>query len=314
MEPNSQNELSLRDVFTVLKRYRGLIGILPIAVALLTLVVTLLLPKSYSSRAVYSLSISKQTDGDATLAGLPTAAGLAQAYSDLLGTADFAAALRVTNPSEVFQSEFNDKKNLWTLTGKGSSSSEAKDQALAIGRNLESFIDTQLLTIARQKKESSLAQSRIGLTDARDQLRRVEPLLKDVRASSSDPVIAAALEGQQAVGPQTARAASPSVVSLLLQVGNLRLNIANLESAIASSQRLLANPLELRASLGQVAVLQVITAPGEPLEPDFPHPVLFTTLAALLGFLIALIAAFVLEALREPRIQPESRGVLVSAD
>ena len=310
MDTNLQDELSLRDVFAVLKRHRGLILILPIALALLTLVVTLLLPKSYSSRAVYSLSIKS----DEAFAGLPTAAGLAQAYGDLLSTSEFAAGIGVEQPINVFQSKFDDKKGLWTLTAKDSSAAEAKNQAAKFSRHLEAYLNTQLLTIAKQKQTSSLAVSQISLLDMRDQLRRVEPLLKDAQTSGNSTAMAAALEEQQGVGAQTARAPNPASVSLQLQVNTLRLSIAKLESAIVSSQRLLATPNELRASIGQVAVLQVVTRPGEPLEPDFPKPVLFAALAAVLGLLIALIAAFVLEALREPRIQLEARGVLVSAD
>ena len=310
MDTHSSDELSLRDVFAVLNRYRGLIFTLPTAVALLALVVTLLLPKSYSSRAVYSLSIDNQT----AFAGLPSAAGLAQAYGDLLNTAEFAAAIKVEQPVNVFRSKFDDKKGLWTLTAEGGSAAEAKVQALKFSRHLEAYLNAQLLTIAKQKQVSSLAVSQISLLDGRDQLRRVEPLLKQAQISGNTATIAAALEGQQGVGAQTARSNSPAVVSLSLQVNTLRLAIAKLESAIASARRLLNSPNELRASIGQVAVLQVITAPGEPLEPDFPRPVLFAALAAVLGLLIALVAAFVLEALREPRPQLESRNVLVSAD
>lgn len=310
MDAHSSDELSLRDVFAVLKRYGGLILVLPIALALLTLVVTLLLPKSYSSRAVYSLSV----DNDAAFAGLPSAAGLAQAYGDLLATSEFAVAIREEQPINVFQSKFDDKKGVWTLTAKGVSAAEAKQQALKFSRHLEAYLDAQLLTIAQQKQTSSLAVAQISLLDGRDQLRRVEPLLNQTAASGNTPAIAAALEGQQGVGAQTARSTSPAVVSLLLQVNTLRLSIAKLESVIASSKRLLSSPNELRASIGQVAVLQVITAPGEPLEPDFPRPGLFAALAAVLGLLIALVAAFVLEALREPRLQLEPRNVLVSAD
>ncbi len=310
MDTNSQDELSLRDVFAVLQRHRGLILVLPMALALLTLTVTLLLPKSYSSRAVYSLNIKS----DEAFAGLPTASGLAQAYNDLLNTSEFAAGIGVEQPISVFQSKFDDKKGLWTLTAKGSSAIEAKDQAAKFSRHLEGYLNGQLLTIAKQKQTARLDVSQISLLDVRDQLRRVEPLLKEAQLSGNTAAIAAALEGQQGVGAQTARSANPAAVSLQLQVNTLRLNIANLESAIVSSQRLLAAPNELRASIGQVAVLQVITAPGEPLEPDFPRPALFAALAGVLGFLIALIAAFVLEALREPRIHPKPQNMLVSAD
>ncbi len=310
MDTNSQDELSLRDVFAVLKRYRGLILVLPIALALLTLMVTLLLPKSYSSRAVYSLSIKS----DEAFAGLPTAAGLAQAYNDLLSTSEFAAAIGVERPTDTFQSKFDDKKGLWTLTAKDSSALEAKNQAAKFSRHLEAYLNTQLLTIAKQKQTSSLAVSQIGLLDLRDQLRRVAPLLKEAQTSVNSTTIAAALEGQQDVGAQTARSSNPAAVSLQLQVNTLRLSIAKLESAIVSSQRLLATPNELRASIGQMAVLQVVTTPGEPLEPDFPKPLLFASLAAVLGLLVALIAAFVLEALREPRVQSNAQNVLVSAD
>ena len=306
METHSQSELSLRDVFAVLKRYRRLIFALPIAVALLTLMVTLLLPKSYSSRVIYNFSVAS---------GLPNAAGLAQAYSDQLSTAVAASNLGVDLPAQVFQSKFDEKKGLWTLTAKGESSLEAQRLAKRLMTNLKSYLDQLRLDIATQTQTSVISVTRVALRDAKEQLQRLEPLLKSSsQVVESSPVVAAALEGQQGIGAQAARSSNVTAVSLALQINSFRLNVATLESRLVAVQKLLGSPIDLKNSVGEAILLQLIAPPGQPLEADFPRPVLYTALAVVLGLLIALIAAFILEALREPRFQSESRGILVSAD
>ena len=306
METHYSDELSLRDVFAVLKRRRGLIIALPIALALVTLAVTLLLPKSYSSRAIYNFSVAT---------GLPNAAGLAQAYTDQLSTAVAAADLGVELPAQVFQSKFDEKKGLWTLTAKGESPLEAQRLAQRLASNLASYLAKLRIDIATQTQTAALSVTRVALRDAKEQLQRLEPLLKSSsQVVENSPVVAAALEGQQGVGAQAARSSNVTAVSLALQINSFRLNVATLESRLVAIQKLLGSPDELKSSIGEQISLQVIAPPGQPLEADFPRPVLFTALAAVLGLLIALIAAFVLEALREPRFQSNLHGVLVSAD
>jgi LPS O-antigen subunit length determinant protein (WzzB/FepE family) len=306
METNSTDELSLRDVAAVLKRYRGLIVTLPIAVALLTLVITLLLPKSYSSRAIYNFSVAT---------GLPNAVGLAQAYTDQLNTAAVAANLGVEQPTDVFQSKFDEKKGLWTLTAKGGSPLEAQRLAQRLTGHLKTYLDKLRFDIATQMQSSALSVTRVSLRDAKEQLQRLEPLLKSSsQVVENSPVVAAALEGQQGVGAQAARSSNVTAVSLALQINSFRLNVATLESKLVAIQKLLGSSEELKNSIGEQISLQVIAPPGQPLEADFPRPMLFTALAAVLGLLIALIAAFILEALREPRSQFNAQSVLVSAD
>jgi LPS O-antigen subunit length determinant protein (WzzB/FepE family) len=318
MNNTGSEELSLRDVYQVLKRHARLIWGLPIAVAVLTLGVTLVLPKTYSSRVVYSLNVQNPVNGPAVF---PTAQVLAQGYSELLDTSTLAPELGEADPNAVYKSSFDDRKGVWTLSAKGSSPSEAQLAVTKLSTSVAKYLDDQLTNIARQNQTAALELAKIQVIDARDQLRRIEPLLKQAQTSGGSSAVqvtganpvAAALEGQ-GVNAQAARSTNPSTVSLALQVNTLRLNVANLESRIASAQRLLGSPQDLRESLGQAIMLRQIAAPGEPLEPDFPRPLLFTALAAVLAFLVAIVAAFVIEALRDPTPRPSNTLVPNPAD
>lgn len=306
MEPHLQDELSLRDVVAVLKRYSRLILITPILLALITLAVTLLLPKSFSSRAIYNFSVAT---------GLPNAVGLAQAYTDQLSTAVAATDLGIERPAQIFQSKFDEKKGLWTLTAQGDSPLEAQRLTQRLASNLETYLEKLRLNIATQTQTSALSVARVALRDASEQLQRIEPLLKSSsQVAESSPAIAAALEGQQGIGAQAARSSNVTAVSLALQINSFRLNVATLESKVVALQQLLRSPADLKSSVGEAILLQVVAPAGQPLEPDSPRPALFAALAGVLGMLVALVAAFILEALREPRPQIQSRHVLVSAD
>jgi LPS O-antigen subunit length determinant protein (WzzB/FepE family) len=304
MDSTGSEELSLRDVYQVLKRHVRLIVGLPVAAAVVTLGASMLLPKSYSSRAIYNLSVQNPAEGTSVF---PTAQALAQGFSSSLSTSAQTALLGNEDPQQLYKSSFDDKQNLWTLTGKGDSPTAARLATEKLVVSAKRYINDQLVGIARQNQAATLELAKIQLQDARDQLRRVEPLLKQAQVSGNAAVVAAALQGEQGSSGQS-RINSPAV-SLALQVNTLRVNIASLESRIASAQRLLADPQELRDSLGQAIMLRAILAPGDPLEADFPRPLLFTALAVVLGFLVAVVLAFVLEALRDP--EPRSSTVIV---
>ena len=75
----------MRDLYLVLRRNLRLVAGLPLGLAVLTLVLSLLWPKTYTSQVVVSLSLSNQSS-QGLLNNLPSLSGLAQGFVDLLGT------------------------------------------------------------------------------------------------------------------------------------------------------------------------------------------------------------------------------------
>ena len=300
---SSSDEISLRDLYLVLKRRSRLIVGLALGLALLTLAFSLLWPKTYTSQVVVSLSLSNQSSQD-LLNNLPSLSGLAQGFVDLLGTRLLADQLGVDDPTRFYKARFDEKRGLLFLTAQGSTAVEARERAERILEVARKYLERNLLEGARSNLRAALTQARFDLKVAQDGLRGIRAELKQAPdLIAANPTVAAALEAR-GTDPQAARIANPAYVSLSLDESRLRSQIAQLEARIVTLTDFLKQPEAIGQLINRSLLVQVLVPPAEPLRPSFPRSLLFTVVAGVLGLVLGVLWAFVLEAISppEPRV------------
>jgi LPS O-antigen subunit length determinant protein (WzzB/FepE family) len=297
---NSQNneEISLRDVYLILRAKARLILGFTLIPALLALVVSLVLPKVYSSRAVFSVTLSQDRP---EFKSAPTPPGITQGFAEVIRNDGLRKELSEpdTKIQDFYQSKFDERKNIWTLTAMGNTPEQAQARAQKLAEVARDYAITQVGGTIRSNYEATMAQNTVDLGVAENTLKRLLAEQPNIGAPNNDPNVAAGLEATR-VNPQAARSSNPALVSVSLQMAQLRATRAQLQSQIASIKSLLNDNNEFKLLVGRGMQVQVLADPTAPLEADFPRPFLYTALAAVLGLLIGLVAAFVSEALRDP--------------
>lgn len=293
----SGDEVSLRDIYLILKRWSRFIFFLSVGLMISTLIFSLLWPKTYTSQVVVSLSLANQSN-QGLLNNLPSLAGLAQGFVDLQQTRLLANQLDVDDPTRFYKARFDEKRGLLFLTAEGRTAVEANERAERILDVARKYLERNLLEGAQANLRAALAQTRLDLQAARDALKSIQAeLAQTPDRAISNPTIAAALEARGS-DPQTARATNPAYTSLSLDESRLRSQIAQLEARISTLNDLLMQPQSTSQLVSQTLLVQVLVPPAEPLRPSFPRPALFTVVAGALGLLLGVLWAFIAEAIR----------------
>lgn len=269
-----------------------------IAAALGTLVVCLLLPRKYESRALVSVTVSGQILSaqlvtSQLLANLPTPPALAQAFTQLISTRALTVALGSDRPDRVYDAKFDEKKALLTLRAKGATPSEAKQRAEKLLAIAQSNLQDRLTDAARANAYSALEQARIDSKTAARILEDVRNVLRGTKRITAAPGVAAGLEALS-VDPAVARSPSPAYTYLSLQEAQQEAALAQGRARAESLQGVLNETDALRKLVGQALQVQVLAPPAEPLDPASPRPLRAAALAALataaLGTLFILFA------------------------
>lgn len=303
--PQVPDEISLRDIYLLLKRRIWQILGFALALALITLLWSLLWPKTYTSRVVVSLSLANQSS-QGLLNNLPSLPGLAQGFVDLQQTKLLANQLGVDDPSRFYQARFDEKRGLLFLTAKGRTAAEAVQRAERILEVARRHLERNLLEGAQANLRAALTQARIDLQAAQDSLKGIQSQLRLAPdRAASNPTVAAALEAR-GNDPQAARTANPAYTSLSLDESRLRSQIAQLEARINTLSEFLQQPDAIGQLVSQALLVQVLVPPAEPLRQSFPRPLLFTVIAGMLGLLLGVLWAFVLEAVRPRESQADA--------
>ena len=295
--PETSDEISLRDIYLVLKRRVWQILGLGIALAIVTLLWSLLWPKTYTSQVVVSLSLANQSS-QGLLNNLPSLPGLAQGFVDLQNTRLLAEQLEISDPTRFYSARFDDKRGLLFLTAQGRTSAEAGARAERILSVARKYLEDSLVEGARANIRAAQTQAQLDLRAAQDGLKGIQTQLRLAPdRAASNATVAAGLEAR-GNDPQVARAANPAYTSLSLDESRLRSQIAQLEARIGTLNDFLRQPQAIGQLVSQALLVQVLVPPAEPLRPSFPRPLLFTVIAGILGLLIGVLWAFVAEAIR----------------
>ncbi len=299
VDNNTNNEeISLRDVYLILRAKARLILGFTLIPALFVFVASLLLPKVYSSRAVFSVTLNQDRP---EFKSAPTPPGITQGFAEVIRNDGLRKQLGELDVrvQDFYQSKFDERKNIWTLTTSADTPEGALTRAQKLGEVAKNYAITQVGGTIRTNYEANLAQYKVDLGVAENTLKRLMVEQPNIGAPNTDPNVAAALESAR-VNPQAARSSNPAQVSVSLQMAQLRATRAQLQSQIASIESLLNDNNEFKSLVGRGMQVQVLAEPTAAIEADFPRPLLYTALAGVIGLLIGLVGAFVTEALRDP--------------
>lgn len=305
-QPYDTDEVSMRDIFLVLVKWRNLILGLPVVLMLITLGVAFLIPRTFTSNVVVSLSLSNQSNQQGLLNNLPSLTGLAQGFVDLQTTTLLSKELNAADPTRYYNARFDDKRGLLNLSAKGSSPKEARERAELIRDVARSYLQERMVEGAKANVQAALTQTQLDLQVAQDGLKRIQDQLKIAPdRATSNATTAAALEAR-GNDPQAARSSNPGVTSLSLEESRLRAQIAQSEAKVDTLNKFLNQPESINQLIGQALLVQVLVPPAEPLRASFPRPVLFAAIAGVLGLLVSILWAFIAEAIRPRETTPKS--------
>jgi LPS O-antigen subunit length determinant protein (WzzB/FepE family) len=301
-------EMTLRDVYLVYKRQRVLVWALLLVFPLLGLLVGLLLPKTFASKAVLSMKLQSEqltsqavqsdqfsSDTQQIFSNLPSVPALVQAFQ-----VGLEADQVTTESGQVLDAKlkFDEKNGSLELLNSASKPELAKGNVEKLLLSATHFMRERVVESLKANVEARLARVRFDREIAQanvDGLRLVRQQLR----GSSDAVIAAALENQSVNAP-VARSSDPSRVSLELREAGLRGQLAQLDGTVKVLSSLINDPQRLERLAGQVFQVQRLIPASLPSAPDSPKIGFLVALMTAIGLVVALIAPLVREAINEP--------------
>jgi uncharacterized protein involved in exopolysaccharide biosynthesis len=304
---SSQEEISLRDLYFILKKNVAVVFGTTFGVGLLVLLAALLLPPSFSSQVVLNLAVDNERS---EFKAAPTAVGLSQGFIQLVNNESLAQKLQEPRLQDTHKAKFDDKKSLLTLTATGNSANQAFERAQRFEAVAVTYFQDQIAQVVKTNLAATLSQIKLDINTTRDNLKRLEPLLQASQSVVSNSTNAAALESR-GVNPQLARAENPALVNLTLQISQLKVSLAAQQARQIALETMLKDKSAFGALLGQGFQVQVLSKPTPALEPEFPKPGLMTALGLVAGLLLGVVGTFVLEALRSPQ-QEEPKSATTS--
>ncbi|HEX5855803.1 MAG TPA: lipopolysaccharide biosynthesis protein [Thermoanaerobaculia bacterium] len=278
-----------------LLRGAAVVAGLSVALALLTYVASTLLPRSYESQALVSVTVSGQVLSNQLvtsqlLSNLPAPAALAQAFTQLMVTRALSTGLGTDRPDKIYEAKFDEKKGLLTLRANGRTRAEAKQRAEKLLEIAQTNLQDRLTDAARANARSALEQARIDIKTAARILDDVRQVLRGAPRIAAAPGVAAGLEALK-VDPAIARSPNPSFTYLSLQEAQQQATLAQARARAEALEGVLNEPNALRKLVGQALQVQVLAPPAEPILPVSPQPMRNGGLA---GFATASLGALVL--------------------
>ena len=303
------DEISLRDVYLVLKRSSRTIVAVTLAAFVLVFAVSKFLPPTYESETLVQALVYETKDragqDDEGASGvadvfrtLPASEAMGLGFSKQIENEGPYVAKVIGNAPIKVKSRFDDKKNVLTITVSGKDAAEARQFAEEVLAAFGSYVRDQAYGAATASIDGALEQARLELDSVQAQIDQLEDALASVIPVSTSEVGQAALETND-VPPNVARADNPALAYVSLELAKQRTNKATLEAEIATLQRLATNPEQLRRLSEQAARVNVLSPPPLPQEPVAPRPLFNAALAALLALVMAVSWAFIAAALAE---------------
>ena len=308
MPAEAQDEISLREIYVVWRHWRAFIlGCVSIPV-IVALVIGAVMPRVYASKVTLSLGLNAQSVGGSgittqLLSNLPSLAGLAQGFTDLMHTKVIADQLNEPDPESKYKAQFQEKQGLFVLTARGGTSREALQGAQRFSTVAKQYFKGRLVLAVVSNLESLLSRSRLDIANMQENLRRLQIELKNTPTETRtvEALLPSAGANGRANGAFSARATSPAFATLSVQEATLRTGLAQARALIEALEGVQKQPGELDKLIGQALQLQELVPAAEPLRPDQPRPLLYAAIAGVLGLFIGLIAPFLIEAVREPQ-------------
>jgi Chain length determinant protein len=308
------DELSLRDLYLVLRRWSRFILAFTLICVVVALIVSLLLPKVYVSKVTLSLGLNTASVGGSGLSSqlfnnLPSLPGLAKGFSDLLDTTVLTKELGENTPDEKYKAVFDAKNGLLTLSAKGGTAREAFENTEKFNAVTKRYFTDRIVSVIVTNIDSLLSRSKLDIANTQDNLRLLQAELKKTPSETRtiESILPTTGAAGGAGGALTARGVSPAYSTLSVQEATLRTSLAQSQALITALEPFKREPAELEKLVGQALQLQELVPAAEPLRADQPRPALYALIAGVLGLLIALIIPFIAEALRDPKLEGSQR-------
>ncbi|NJM84230.1 MAG: ATP-binding cassette domain-containing protein [Tabrizicola sp.] len=150
----------------------------------IALAVSFALPKRYSSKVTVSLSLLNQTTvagsglSNQLLVNLPSLLALAQGFGDLLNTKALVSQLDATAPADVYKVQFDEKKGVFSLTAKGETPQESRENAERLLEISQNYIQDNISAAVITNISALITQSKLDLSSAQGNLRVLQESLK----------------------------------------------------------------------------------------------------------------------------------------
>jgi len=302
-----EDEISLRDLYLVLKRANRLIWGVTIAAFVLVYVVARLMPATYESEALTQALVLKpqeisQQQGEqrrgvaAVFRSAPSGQDMGLGFSKQIENQGPYVAKVIGNAAVKVKTHFDDKKNVLTIKVRARDAKAARQFTEELLGAFKLYVRDQVYASANSALEGAMEQARL---DSEVQRARIEQLKKSitkvipVKASTAAQV---ALESDE-VPPDVARSENPALAYMSLELAKQQTNLANLEAEMSALKQLAANPDQLHRLSEQAVRVNVLSPPPLPREPVSPRPLLDALLAAVLALMATVFWAFISAAL-----------------
>jgi len=288
-------EITLKDLYEAFKRGWKTLLLVPLLFAVAAYGVSLFLPKTFLSEAVFSL-VSQEGSSVS-----PTA--IVEGFKARLGTAAFAKRLGEREKVNWAKIQFDAKKGYLKMQAKGTSPEEAQARAHALATAANEDFAAESLNAIRVELEAQAVELRANLEAMRAQLRSLQESLKTLKEA---PVAGAAAAALQAAGvePLVAESPDPALAFLRLEMAKLQAEIAATEGQLKQIKELLTDEEALKRLAKGKVPLRLVAPPGLPLEPVAPRPLFNAALAFIAAFLLAIMLIFMQAVLNSEQSAP----------
>jgi len=291
MHDCAEDEITLRDLYLILRRRATLILGLPLVLAALAFTVSKLMPPTYEAEAVLSLSEARY------------ATALVEGLKARIETEAFARRLGEQRKVDWAKVQFDAKKGYLKLVAKGQSPEEAKKRASALAKiAFEDFraaaFESKRLELEGEKEQ--LRAELLALESQRESLRK--SLREDFagRRTGASGTAKAVLEAA-GVDPLVAGSPDPARTYLELELAKIEATLSEKRARLKQIEALLKDEEALAKLVENDLPLRLVAPPGLPLEPVAPRTLLNTAIAFFLGFFLAVFWAFLQAALEPPK-------------
>ncbi len=320
-------ELTIRDLYEVLRRYRTLLIALPLAVAVLVFAVASFLPRTYAAEAVLTVGIAATAptdsgnifDFDPKL--LPTPGALVSAYQSS-APARLAGSWQTDARSVLqdFEATQDDQSSALTLTAKAHSPQAALSRAQAAASDFKSYVNTVAASVLNTSLGTVQRRVQVQLSTDSELVRELQrlraqtpPILPGVGQSTvRDQLEAAGVDPRYAGASD--ESANPAFTLLTVQVAQNQARVANDQATLARLKSLLADKPGQLALAGQLVQVNLLGAPSLPLKAQGLGPATLAVLAYLLALVATVLWALLHHAVRGPEPRAQGRRAVVTGD
>jgi Chain length determinant protein len=300
------DEISLRDVFLVLKRWWWLTLFLPLLLALAAFIIGSTLPKVYSSRGLLNLTTLKvepnqilengDSDRRSLFANLPLSNALAQGFEDSL-----LDKLSSADPKTTLQTEFDELRNLLVIKVDASSANESSQKVTQGLKDAQSYFRQQITQAILSNATATIAQTERELRASKQTLAQLGQTISNPNTNTSS----AALESN-GVDPQIARSDNPGATYIRLEEAKLQTEIARAQAKIKALDDLRPGSQSLDRTVDLYLRAQVLALPSQNAKQTEPRPILYAIIALILGLLTGIILPFTLETIQSQDLPSEN--------